>query len=61
MSSPSKLFSCVDANAILKSPINNSTAKNHWSFSKDDRFKNSKFYCDSFYNIPQTTSRRKAG
>lgn len=38
MSSPSQLFSCVDAAAILKSPINNSTAKNHWSFSKSDRF-----------------------
>lgn len=39
MSSPSKLFSCVDSNQILRSPINNSTAKTNWSFSKDDRFK----------------------
>lgn len=42
MSSPSQLFSCVDANAILKSPVNNSTAKNHWSFGKGDRFPNYK-------------------
>lgn len=61
MSSPSKLFSCVDANAILKSPINNSTAKNHWSFSKDSRFKIPKFYCDTFYEIPETKSDRKTG
>ena len=59
MSSPSKLFSCVDSAAILKSPINNSSAKNHWTFSKDSRFKNSKFYCDSFYNIPDTKNNRK--
>lgn len=61
MSSPSQLFSCVDANNILKSPANNSTAKNHWTFSKDSRFKVPKFYCDSFYNIPETKSKRKAG
>ena len=42
MSSPSKMFSCVEADEILKSPINNSTAKNHWSMAKDDRFKRSK-------------------
>lgn len=42
MSSPSKLFSCVDANAILRSPVNNSTAKNHWSFNKGARFPNYK-------------------
>ena len=42
MSSPSKLFSCVEATAILNSPINNSTAKNHWSFSKGPRFPDSK-------------------
>ena len=59
MSSPSKLFSCVDSAAILKSPINNSTAKNHWSFSKDSRFKVPKYYCDSFYNIPDTKTPRK--
>lgn len=61
MSSPSKLFSCVDAVAILKSPHNTSTAKNHWSFSKDSRFKDSKLYCETFYNIPDTKSDRKAG
>lgn len=61
MSSPSKLFSCVEATAILKSPINNSTAKNHWSFGKDNRFKAPKFYCETFYNIPDTKSDRKAG
>lgn len=38
MSSPAQLFSCVEAHAILKSPINNSTAKNHWSFSRTARF-----------------------
>ena len=43
MSSPCELFSCVDANAILKSPINDSTAKTHWSFSKDGRFKRPKY------------------
>lgn len=61
MSSPSKLFSCVEAVAILKSPHNTSTAKNHWSFSKDSRFKDSKLYCETFYNIPETKSDRKAG
>lgn len=61
MSSPSQLFSCVDAAAILKSPVNNSTAKNHWSFGKDTRFKTPKYYCDSFYNLPDTKSDRKAG
>lgn len=61
MSSPSKLFSCVDAVAILKSPHNTSTAKNHWSFSKDSRFKDPKLYCETFYNIPDTKSDRKAG
>lgn len=61
MSSPSQLYSCVDANAILKSPVNTSTAKNHWSFGKDERFKAPKFYCDNFYNIPDTKSDRKAG
>lgn len=39
MSSPAELFSCIDADALLKSPINNSTAKTHWSFAKDSRFK----------------------
>ncbi len=38
MTSPSKLFSCVDSQIILKSPVNNSTAKQHWSFSKSSRF-----------------------
>jgi len=55
MSSPSELFSCVQADAILKSPINDSTAKNlvlHLSYS-----------CDSFYNIPGVANNknRKAG
>lgn len=40
MASPSQLFSCVNAVEILKSPINNSTAKNHWTFSKSPRFAN---------------------
>ena len=61
MSSPSKLFSCVEATAILKSPINNSSAKNHWSFGKDSRFKEPKVNCDSFYNIPDTKNKRKTG
>lgn len=61
MSSPSQLYSCVDANAILKSPVNTSTAKNHWTFSKDSRFKTPKFYCDTFYDIPDTKSDRKTG
>lgn len=34
MSSPSELFSCVNAAAILRSPINTSSAKHHWSFSR---------------------------
>lgn len=61
MSSPSQLYSCVDATAILKSPVNTSTAKNHWSFGKDNRFKTPKFYCEQFYNLPDTKSDRKAG
>lgn len=43
MSSPSKLFSCVDATAILQSPINNSISKHHWTFAKDQRFKRPKY------------------
>lgn len=43
MSSPSQLFSCVDSDNILRSPINNSSAKTNWSFSKDSRFKRPKF------------------
>lgn len=43
MSSPAELFSCVDAEVILNSPVNDSTAKNHWSFAKDGRFKRPKF------------------
>lgn len=43
MSSPSKLFSCVEASDILRSPVNSSTAKNHWSFAKDSRFKRPKY------------------
>lgn len=39
MASPSELFSCVDAKMILTSPINDSTAKTHWSFARDSRFK----------------------
>ena len=42
MASPSELFSCVDAQMILKSPINDSTAKTHYSFAKDSRFKRPK-------------------
>jgi hypothetical protein len=38
MSSPSKLFSCVEAKDILKSPVNNSPSKLHWTFSKNPRF-----------------------
>lgn len=39
MASPSQLFSCVEAEVIERSPINDSTAKTHWSFAKDARFK----------------------
>ena len=43
MSSPSQLFSNVDAKAILDSPANDSTAKNHWTFNKDSRFKKPRY------------------
>jgi len=43
MSSPSQLFSCVESDAILRSPVNNSTAKLTWSFSKDSRFKKPRY------------------
>lgn len=43
MASPSELFSCVDSQAILRSPINDSPAKTHWSFAKDTRFKKAKY------------------
>ena len=42
MASPSELFSCVEAGSILRSPVNDSTAKTHWSFAKDGRFKRPK-------------------
>lgn len=61
MSSPSQLYSCVDSNTILKSPLNTSTAKYNWSFSKDSRFKNKKPDIDIFYNLPDTKSSRYAG
>lgn len=44
MSSPSKLFSCVDAKAILNNPVNDSQAKFHWSFAKGTRFAKQKGY-----------------
>lgn len=42
MSSPSKMFSCVEAKDILNSPINDSKAKHHWSFAKGGRFQKQK-------------------
>lgn len=39
MASPAKLFSCVEAEEICKSPLNLSPAKHQYSFSKSDRFK----------------------
>ena len=34
MTSPAKLFSCVDNTSILKSPLNKSSAKSQYSFNK---------------------------
>ena len=60
MSSPAQ-YSCVDANYILRSPVNNSSAKNHWSFSRGKRFKDPKLVSDVFYDLPDTKNKRKAG
>lgn len=59
MSSPAQLYSCVDSNYILRSPINNSTAKNHWSFSKGKRFKDPRATSDVFYDLPDPKNKRK--
>ena len=57
MASPSELFSCVDSQAILRSPVNDSSAKTHWSFAKEARFKKSKYQyqCNYLAAIPSTT------
>ena len=59
MSSPSKLFSCVDSAAILKSPLNTSSAKNQYSFSKTERFLAPKPYCDNIYELGDCKMTRK--
>lgn len=66
MSSPSKLFSCVDPDVILKSPLNSSVSKMHWSFSRSSRFPKQKpkqqivYYasCDQLYQIPDNKQMR---
>lgn len=59
MSSPSKLFSCVEADEICKSPLNRSPAKHQYSFSRSDRFKLAKPYCDNIYDLPSMRMSRK--
>lgn len=45
MASPSKMFSCVESDAILRSPINDSKALYHWSIGKGgNRFPKPKGY-----------------
>lgn len=61
MSSPSKMFSCVDNVAIMRSPANNSTSKTQWSFPKSQRFKDHKPPSDVIYDLPDTKTKRKAG
>lgn len=39
MTSPAKLFSCVESDEICKSPLNRSPAKLQYSFSREQRFK----------------------
>lgn len=47
---------------ILNHQANNSTAKNHWSFSKATRFANPKTYSQTLaYNLPSSVSKRKPG
>lgn len=36
---------------INQSPLNRSTSKNLWSFSKDNRFQKEKVYCDRIYEV----------
>ena len=47
---------------ISRLPINQSTSKQMYSFSKADRFPplKTKGYCDSFYNLPSVTMTRFA-
>ena len=47
---------------ISRSPINQSTSKQMYSFSKADRFPplKTKGYCDIFYNLPSVTMTRFA-
>lgn len=61
MSSPAKLYSCVDNVAIMKNPANNSSAKQQWSFPRGNRFSYPKPQTDVFYDVPDTKSKRKAG
>ena len=36
---------------IARSPVNRSTSKHLWSFSKESRFPQEKVYCDNIYEI----------
>lgn len=47
---------------ILNHPVNTSTAKYHWSFSKTPRFKDYRGYTSTIsYNLPSSVSKRKSG
>ncbi len=46
---------CLDSVSSFKdvnqNPLNRSTSKNLWTFSKEDRFPKEKVYCDRIYDI----------
>jgi hypothetical protein len=46
---------CLDSTSSFKdinqSPVNKSTSKHLWSFTKESRFPQEKVYCDRMYNI----------
>lgn len=47
---------------ILKNPLNDSTAKYNWSFSKASRFSEPKSYNKTIcYDLPSGKSNRRAG
>ena len=53
------MFSVSSPHQILNSPINDSISKQHYSFSKSDRFPPIKSYCaKSFYESPTIRPRR---
>ena len=47
---------------VLRHPVNNSSAKTHWSFAKAARFPDSRGYTATIsYNLPSNVTKRTSG